>query len=36
MVPKEVGYEAFLAPEMFFHPEFVSKDFTMPLEDVVD
>jgi actin-related protein 3 len=26
-VSVDVGYERFLAPEMFFHPEFMSKDF---------
>jgi len=36
MVSLDVGYESFLAPEMFFHPEFVNKDFVKPLEEVVD
>lgn len=27
MVDIDVGYERFLGPEMFFHPEFVHKDF---------
>lgn len=32
----EVGYERFLAPEVFFHPEIYSSDFTTPLPEVVD
>ena len=33
----DVGYERFLGPEMFFHPEFMSKgDFTTPLDEVLD
>ncbi|KAH7425057.1 hypothetical protein KP509_11G037900 [Ceratopteris richardii] len=32
----EVGYERFLAPEIFFSPEMYSSDFTTPLPDVVD
>lgn len=36
MVPMDVGYESFLAPEMFFHPEFMHKDYTKPLDEVVD
>jgi actin-related protein 3 len=32
----EVGYEQFLAPEMFFNPEIYSSDFTVPLPNVVD
>lgn len=32
----DVGYERFLAPEMFFHPEFFSKDWTTPLDEVID
>jgi len=35
-VTVDVGYERFLAPEMFFHPEFMSKDFKKPLEALVD
>lgn len=34
--PMDVGYESFLAPEMFFHPEFVHKDYIKPLDEVVD
>lgn len=36
MVSIDVGYESFLAPEMFFHPEFIHKDFIKPIEEVVD
>uniref|UniRef100_A0A7S3I390 Actin-related protein 3 n=1 Tax=Favella ehrenbergii TaxID=182087 RepID=A0A7S3I390_9SPIT len=36
MVELDVGYERFLGPEMFFHPEFVHKDFMKPLGEVVD
>jgi actin-related protein 3 len=32
----DVGYERFLAPEIFFNPELVSNDFLTPLPDVVD
>lgn len=32
----EVGYERFLAPEVFFSPEIYSSDFTTPLPEVVD
>ena len=32
----EVGYERFLAPEIFFNPEMVSSDFLTPLPEVVD
>ena len=32
----EVGYEQFLAPELFFNPEVFSADFTKPLPEVVD
>lgn len=32
----DVGYERFLAPEVFFHPEFVSSEFFEPLPSVVD
>lgn len=36
MVDIDVGYERFLGPEMFFHPEFIHKDWTKPVEEVVD
>lgn len=32
----DIGYERFLAPEMFFDPEIFSSDFTDPLPVVVD
>lgn len=32
----DVGYERFLGPEIFFHPEFVNGDFTTPISTVVD
>lgn len=32
----DVGYEQFLAPEIFFNPELVSSDFLTPLPEVVD
>uniref|UniRef100_A0A8C8DZY7 Actin-related protein 3 n=1 Tax=Oryzias sinensis TaxID=183150 RepID=A0A8C8DZY7_9TELE len=32
----DVGYERFLGPEIFFHPEFANPDFTQPISDVVD
>lgn len=32
----DVGYERFLAPEIFFNPELVSSDFLTPLPEVVD
>jgi len=36
MVSVDVGYERFLAPEMFFHPEFIHDKWKKPLEEVVD
>lgn len=32
----DVGYERFLGPEVFFHPEFSNPDFTTPLSEIVD
>ena len=32
----DVGYERFLGPEIFFHPEFANADFTTPISEVVD
>ncbi|KAK2859754.1 hypothetical protein Q5P01_004374 [Channa striata] len=32
----DVGYERFLGPEIFFHPEFSNPDFMQPISDVVD
>lgn len=31
-----MGYERFLAPEMFFNPEIYSSDFLTPLPEIVD
>lgn len=32
----DVGYERFLGPEMFFHPEFFHNDFRTPLDEIID
>lgn len=32
----DVGYERFLAPEIFFNPEIASSDFITPLPEIVD
>lgn len=32
----DVGYERFLAPEIFFNPEIASSDFLTPLPNIVD
>nr|XP_045016911.1 actin-related protein 3B isoform X3 [Jaculus jaculus] len=32
----DVGYERFLGPEIFFHPEFASPDFMASISDVAD
>ena len=32
----DIGYERFLAPEVFFQPEIYSSDFTTPLPEIVD
>jgi actin-related protein 3 len=32
----DIGYERFLAPEIFFNPEIFSSDFLTPLPRVVD
>ncbi|KAM7325767.1 hypothetical protein ACRRTK_016020 [Alexandromys fortis] len=32
----DVGYERFLGPEIFFHPEFANPDFMESISDVVD
>ena len=32
----DVGYERFLGPEMFFHPEFIHNDWRNPLDEIVD
>lgn len=31
-----MGYERFLGPEMFFHPEFVTNEWSKPLDEVID
>jgi hypothetical protein len=30
----DVGYERFLGPEIFFHPEFANPDFTTSISEV--
>jgi len=35
-VTVDVGYERFLAPEIFFNPEIHSSDFLTPLPEIVD
>ena len=35
-VAVDVGYERFLAPEIFFNPEIHSSDFLTPLPNIVD
>lgn len=32
----DVGFERFLGPEIFFHPEWVNDQFTTPLPELVD
>jgi len=32
----KVGYEAFLAPELFFQPKLFNREFTTPLSELVD
>jgi len=32
----DIGYERFLGPEIFFHPEFANPDFNVPLSETVD
>ncbi|KAJ8019956.1 Actin-related protein 3 [Holothuria leucospilota] len=32
----DVGYERFLGPEIFFHPEFSNPDFTLPISEIID
>uniref|UniRef100_A0A7S3JGF0 Actin-related protein 3 n=1 Tax=Euplotes harpa TaxID=151035 RepID=A0A7S3JGF0_9SPIT len=32
----DLGYEAFMAPEIFFHPEFVNSDYRESLDQIVD
>lgn len=35
-VTVDVGYERFLGPEVFFHPEFVNQDYTKSISSVVE
>ena len=35
-VTVDVGFERFLAPEIFFNPEIASSDYLTPLPEVVD
>jgi hypothetical protein len=32
----DIGYERFLAPEIFYNPEIYSSDFLTPLPEIVD
>ena len=32
----DVGYERFLGPEMFFHPEFIHQNWKSPIDQVID
>ena len=32
----DIGFERFMAPEIFFSPEIISSDFLTPLPEVVD
>ena len=32
----DVGYEAFIGPEMFFAPEIISSMYTEPIDSIVD
>ncbi|CAJ0576165.1 unnamed protein product, partial [Mesorhabditis spiculigera] len=32
----DVGFERFIGPEIFFHPEFSNSDFTTPISEVID
>lgn len=32
----DAGYERFLGPRIFFHPEFANPDFIQPISEVVD
>jgi len=31
-----VGYERFLGPEMFFHPEILDAKYRQPIDEIVD
>ena len=32
----DLGYEMFMAPEIFFHPEISNKDYREPIDQIVD
>ena len=32
----DIGYEMFLGPEAFFSPEIIDKDYTTPIDELVD
>uniref|UniRef100_A0A5F8GYU2 Actin-related protein 3 n=1 Tax=Monodelphis domestica TaxID=13616 RepID=A0A5F8GYU2_MONDO len=32
----DVGYEQFLGPKIFFHPQFANPDFTQPISEVAE
>jgi actin-related protein 3 len=32
----DLGYESFMGPEIFFHPEFVNADYRESLDEIVD
>ncbi len=32
----DLGYEMFMGPEIFFHPEFVNPEWRTPIDQIVD
>uniref|UniRef100_A0A183INK8 Actin-related protein 3 n=1 Tax=Soboliphyme baturini TaxID=241478 RepID=A0A183INK8_9BILA len=32
----DVGYERFLGPEIFFHPEYANPEFLIPISEIID
>jgi actin-related protein 3 len=32
----DIGYEMFLGPEAFFSPEIIDKDYSTPIDELVD
>lgn len=32
----DIGYERFLGPEMFFHPEFLDGKWRSPIDEIID
>jgi actin-related protein 3 len=32
----DIGYEVFLGPETFFSPEIIDKDWTSPIDELID